>query len=50
MLLRKRRLAASIQRYVPLRQCVGKGLNISPETVMRDWKTAKAWLFRELSR
>jgi RNA polymerase sigma-70 factor, ECF subfamily len=25
-------------------------LNISPETVMRDWKTAKAWLLRELSR
>jgi DNA-directed RNA polymerase specialized sigma24 family protein len=23
-------------------------LNVSPETVMRDWKTAKAWLFREL--
>jgi RNA polymerase sigma factor (TIGR02999 family) len=23
-------------------------LNISPETVMRDWKTAKAWLLREL--
>ena len=25
-------------------------LNISPETVMRDWKTAKAWLLRELKR
>ena len=25
-------------------------LNISPETVMRDWKTAKAWLLRELRR
>jgi DNA-directed RNA polymerase specialized sigma24 family protein len=24
-------------------------LEISPETVMRDWKTAKAWLLRELS-
>jgi RNA polymerase sigma factor (TIGR02999 family) len=24
-------------------------LNISPETVMRDWKRAKAWLFTELS-
>src|SRR5579859_3564876 len=23
-------------------------LKISPETVMRDWKTAKAWLYREL--
>jgi RNA polymerase sigma factor (TIGR02999 family) len=23
-------------------------LNVSPETVMWDWKTAKAWLFREL--
>lgn len=23
-------------------------LNMSPETVMRDWKTAKAWLLREL--
>ena len=25
-------------------------LKISPETVMRDWKFAKGWLFRELSR
>lgn len=25
-------------------------LKISPETVMRDWKMAKAWLARELSR
>ncbi len=25
-------------------------LNISPETVMRDWKTAKAWLLREIGR
>jgi RNA polymerase sigma factor (TIGR02999 family) len=25
-------------------------LNISPETVMRDWKFAKSWLLRELSR
>ena len=25
-------------------------LNGSPETVMRDWKTAKAWLLRELRR
>jgi len=24
-------------------------LNVSPETVMRDWRTAKAWLLRELS-
>lgn len=23
-------------------------LNVSPETVMRDWKTAKGWLLREL--
>jgi RNA polymerase sigma-70 factor (ECF subfamily) len=23
-------------------------LSVSPETVMRDWKTAKAWLLREL--
>jgi RNA polymerase sigma factor (TIGR02999 family) len=23
-------------------------LEVSPETVMRDWKMAKAWLFREL--
>jgi len=27
----------------------GKALDISPETVMRDWKFAKAWLLRELS-
>jgi len=25
-------------------------LGISPVTVQRDWKLAKAWLFRELSR
>jgi RNA polymerase sigma factor (TIGR02999 family) len=25
-------------------------LQVSPETVMRDWKFAKAWLMRELSR
>lgn len=25
-------------------------LRISPETVLRDWKMAKAWLFRELRR
>lgn len=25
-------------------------LNVSPETVMRDWKTAKIWLLRELSK
>jgi RNA polymerase sigma-70 factor, ECF subfamily len=25
-------------------------LGISPETVMRDWKTAKVWLLRQLSR
>ena len=25
-------------------------LEISPETVMRDWKVAKAWLFGEVSR
>ena len=23
-------------------------LNVSPETVMRDWSTAKAWLLREI--
>ena len=25
-------------------------LKVSPETVMRDWKTAKVWLLRELGR
>jgi RNA polymerase sigma-70 factor (ECF subfamily) len=25
-------------------------LRVSPETVMRDWKMAKSWLFRELAR
>ena len=25
-------------------------LKVSPETVKRDWKLAKAWLLRELSR
>jgi len=24
-------------------------LNVSPETVLRDWKLAKAWIFRELN-
>jgi RNA polymerase sigma factor (TIGR02999 family) len=24
-------------------------LEVSPETVMRDWKVARAWLFKELS-
>jgi len=24
-------------------------LKVSPDTVMRDWKLAKAWLHRELS-
>ena len=28
----------------------GQVLNVSPETVMRDWKTAKAWLLREVKR
>ena len=27
-----------------------EALKVSPETVMRDWKFAKAWLLRELSR
>jgi len=27
-----------------------KALNVSPETVKRDWKLAKVWLFRELNR
>jgi RNA polymerase sigma factor (TIGR02999 family) len=27
-----------------------EALNISPETVMRDWKFAKAWLSRELKK
>jgi len=25
-------------------------LEVSPQTVMRDWRLAKAWLFREISR
>jgi RNA polymerase sigma factor (TIGR02999 family) len=25
-------------------------LNVSPETVQRDWRVAKTWLFRELGR
>jgi RNA polymerase sigma factor (TIGR02999 family) len=28
----------------------GEVLKVSPETVMRDWKLAKVWLFRELRR
>ena len=27
-----------------------EALNISPDTVMRDWKFAKTWLQRELKR
>jgi len=26
-----------------------EALEVSPETVMRDWKLAKAWLLRELA-
>jgi RNA polymerase sigma-70 factor, ECF subfamily len=29
---------------------IAAALRVSPETVMRDWKLAKAWLLRELSR
>ena len=25
-----------------------EALDVSPETVTRDWRTAKAWLLREL--
>src|SRR5215469_12479474 len=28
---------------------ISAALQVSPETVLRDWKLAKAWLFRELS-
>jgi len=28
----------------------GEVLNVSPITVMRDWNTARAWLYREMSR
>jgi RNA polymerase sigma-70 factor (ECF subfamily) len=28
---------------------IAANLEVSPETVMRDWKLAKAWLFRNLS-
>jgi RNA polymerase sigma factor (TIGR02999 family) len=28
---------------------VARVLNVSPVTVMRDWNTAKAWLYREMS-
>lgn len=29
---------------------IASALHVSPETVKRDWKLAKAWLLRELSR
>ena len=29
---------------------ISAALNVSPQTVLRDWKLAKAWLHRELSR
>jgi RNA polymerase sigma factor (TIGR02999 family) len=45
------------ERVVELRYFAGltveetaEVLHISPETVMRDWKLAKAWLSRELAR
>jgi DNA-directed RNA polymerase specialized sigma subunit len=28
---------------------IAEVLDISPNTVLREWKTAKAWLHRELS-
>jgi RNA polymerase sigma factor (TIGR02999 family) len=28
---------------------IAEALNVSPETVQRDWKLAKLWLLRELS-
>jgi RNA polymerase sigma-70 factor (ECF subfamily) len=28
---------------------VAQSLNVSPETVMRDWRAAKAWLYQQLS-
>ena len=31
-------------------QEIAEVLGISPDTVKRDWKLAKAWLFRELKR
>jgi DNA-directed RNA polymerase specialized sigma24 family protein len=27
-----------------------EALNVSPETVMRDWKVARAWLYHQLSK
>jgi hypothetical protein len=27
-----------------------EALAVSPETVMRDWRLAKVWLLREISR
>jgi RNA polymerase sigma factor (TIGR02999 family) len=31
-------------------QETGQVLNISPQSVMRDWRLARAWLARELNR
>ena len=28
----------------------GDMLEVSPETVMRDWKMAKAWLYQQIRR
>jgi DNA-directed RNA polymerase specialized sigma24 family protein len=48
-------LAAPSPAILPLRFFGGLSveetadvLDVSPETVMRDWKTAKAWLLRKL--
>ncbi len=56
-LLSLAKLDARKSRVVELRFFAGltieetaEVLRISPETVMRDWKMAKAWLFRELAR
>ena len=29
---------------------IAESLQVSPDTVLRDWKLAKLWLLRELNR
>ena len=29
---------------------MAEALNVSPETIQRDWRVAKAWLYKELNK
>jgi DNA-directed RNA polymerase specialized sigma24 family protein len=49
--------ASKIRRWIPTRffggvsvEQTAEALGVSPQTVMRDWRLARAWLTRELRR